>query len=73
MNNLDSSPGERVRAARRAAGLTQEQLASRLEIRREYLAAVERGVRKPTLDWLYDVAGAIGCNPSDLDVRLTPR
>lgn len=48
--------GARVADLRREHGLTQEQLAERTDIHRSYLAAVETGVRNPTLDVVVRIA-----------------
>lgn len=73
MPEVESIPGARLRAARRAAGLTQAALAGRLGITKAYVCQVERGYRTPTLDWLRDTARAIGCDPASLDPDLASR
>jgi transcriptional regulator with XRE-family HTH domain len=48
--------GTRIARLRARAGMTQEQLAVRAGVGASYIARIERGTRKPTLD----VLGAIG-------------
>lgn len=48
--------GSRVSALRRQRGWTQEDLAERAEIHRSYIAAVETGLRNPTLDVIVKIA-----------------
>lgn len=62
---------ERLKRARIAAGLTQEQLAERIGTSKQGVSNAERGKYPPTLEWLHAVAVAIGCPPSELDERLT--
>jgi len=65
--------GDRLRAARLAADLSQGKLAEALGISQSYVADVERGRRQPTLEWLILAADAVGCNRSELDERLADR
>lgn len=65
-----TTPGARVKAARKAAGLTQRQLAARLGCAQPQIAKVERDQAAPSLDRLYALAQAIGCDPGTLDPRL---
>lgn len=51
--------GDRVRAARAEAGLSQEELAHRAGLDRSYMSGIERGVRNITLLKLQAVARAL--------------
>ncbi len=42
--------GDELRTIRLAAGLSQEQLAARAKLTREYVSHIERGVYKPTVE-----------------------
>jgi transcriptional regulator with XRE-family HTH domain len=53
--------GARVRAARQAAGLTQEAVALRAETDRSSVVRIEQGQQSPTTDTLIRLAAAIGC------------
>lgn len=58
--------GQRVREARKAAGLTQEQLAEACGLHSTYISNVERGYRVPTVPTLIKVAHGLGVAPSRL-------
>jgi len=51
--------GARIAALRRAAALSQEQLAERADVGSSYVAHIEVGDRKPTLDVLMRLAAAL--------------
>jgi transcriptional regulator with XRE-family HTH domain len=61
--------GQRISAARKAAGLTQKQLADRMGVSQPTVAALERGRGNPTIGQLAAVADALGAG---LDVQFTP-
>lgn len=58
--------GEAIRARRRAAGLSQEGLAERSELHRNYVGGVERGERNLGYLNLLALARALGCPAADL-------
>lgn len=58
--------GENVRRERLARGLTQQELAGRLEMERSYLSELERGRRNPTVRVLGALAQALGVEPWEL-------
>ncbi|MFW3474481.1 helix-turn-helix domain-containing protein [Streptomyces microflavus] len=58
--------GDNVRAARTAAGLTQEGLAGRAGLDRKTVNRLEQGATSPLLDHLLVIADAIGVPLSDL-------
>jgi transcriptional regulator with XRE-family HTH domain len=61
------SIGDEIRAARKAAGLTQEEVARRTQISLNAYSAIERGVVKdPHLSSLEQIANAVGVRLSDL-------
>lgn len=66
------SPAARLRAARLKAGLAQLDAAAamRSPVTIQYWSDVERGRRVPSLEWLWEAAQAIGCDPHALDERL---
>jgi transcriptional regulator with XRE-family HTH domain len=51
--------GLRIRVARRNLGYTQEQLAERLDLSSNFIAHLERGSRKPSLDTLIALSGML--------------
>ena len=68
--------GKRIKAARLAAGLTQEQLAERVNLSSGHCAHVERGTTKISLSALVSVANALGTTPDmlliDNNYKATP-
>lgn len=57
--DLKKTLGARVRASRLAQGLTQEQLAERIEKSVQTVSAIERGVYLAGVDTLLDLAKAL--------------
>lgn len=51
--------GDRIRALRKSAGLSQEALAERATIHSTYLSSLERGHRNPTLNVLVAISAAL--------------
>ena len=58
--------GDELRRARRSAGLTQEQLAAKADISREYVSQLERDRQSPTVDMLLRVCRIIGVSASQI-------
>lgn len=58
--------GDELRSARQAAGLTQEAVAAKARITREYVSIVERGKRSPTVDVLLRMCRAMGVSAGDI-------
>jgi len=52
--------GKRIAHFRRRAGLTQEQLAEKLDYSVDFISKVERGINAPTLLRLEDMAKILG-------------
>lgn len=51
---------------RRAAGLTQEDLAIRASLNRSQISLLEQAKRQPTIDTLLKLAGGLGVEPAEL-------
>jgi transcriptional regulator with XRE-family HTH domain len=66
MKTIRNKFGEKVRELRRARGLSQEELAFRAGIHRNYLGGIERGEPNPALDNISAIAKALGVDPSEL-------
>ena len=64
--NINQKFGQRIKALRKAKGLSQEQLANLAEIDRTYLLAVERGERNISLIVAEKIAIALGEQLSQL-------
>ena len=58
--------GEHIAARRRALGLTQGQLAERLDVSFQAVSQWERGETAPELTRLYDIAAALETTPGAL-------
>ena len=58
--------GKAVRARRRAAGLSQEGLAERSDLHRNYVGGVERGERNLGYMNVLALARGLGCPPAAL-------
>ena len=66
MKTIRQKFGEKIRELRRAKGLSQEELAFRAGIHRNYLGGIERGERNPALDNIAAIAEALGIDISEL-------
>lgn len=51
--------GQRIKAAREARGLTQEELAARAELSATHVSVIERGLKVPNLDSFVAIANAL--------------
>jgi transcriptional regulator with XRE-family HTH domain len=58
--------GLRVRELRAPLGLSQEDLAHQAGLHRTYIGAIERGERNLSIDNIYAIADALGCDVTDL-------
>jgi transcriptional regulator with XRE-family HTH domain len=58
--------GEAVRAERRKARLSQERLAEKADLTRNYIGNIERAENKVTLEALAKIAKALKCRVRDL-------
>ncbi len=62
--------GDELRTARKDAGLSQEELASRAGLHRTYISLLERGLRSPTVDVLLRLCAAMGVSASKIIARV---
>ena len=58
--------GRVIQQYREKRGLSQEVVSGLADIGRTHLSAIERGVRKPTLDTFFKLADALDIAPSHL-------
>lgn len=58
--------GRNAARLRKAAGLTQEQLAERSGFSQQYISRLEQGRRNPTVVTLYELATALGVSHVEL-------
>lgn len=63
--------GGTIRAHRKAIGLTQEELAAKLNVSTQWVSEMERGNGAPSLELLYNVASFMGTSTSEL-TRVVP-
>lgn len=58
--------GTRIRDARRVAGLSQAELASRCRVAAGTISRIERGAFEPSLSTLVAIAEVLGISPSEI-------
>ncbi len=58
--------GKRLRQLRQKRGFTQEELAERAHLHRNYIGGVERGERNISLINIVELAHALSVKPADL-------
>ncbi len=58
--------GQRIREARRKAGLSQEALADKISVNRSYLSLVENGKSSPTFEFVEKIAQGIDLRVEDI-------
>ncbi len=57
--------GNRIQNIRKQRGMTQEQLAERIDVSPHYLSALERGVYNIKLDLLVKILNILDCSADD--------
>lgn len=63
--------GNQIRKLRRLESLSQEALAERCGLHRNYVGGIERGERNPSLKNIFVLAHSLGVKPSELLVDVT--
>ncbi|MDE2465237.1 MAG: helix-turn-helix transcriptional regulator [Alphaproteobacteria bacterium] len=58
-----------LRALRKRAGLSQEQLALDADVQRNYVSLLERGLNSASLKTIFKLSEALHVSPSDLLVQ----
>ena len=58
--------GQNLKRLRKASGLSQDELATRSGLHRTYVSSVERGNRNVSLENIFTLAAALGCDPRSL-------
>ena len=58
--------GRVIQSVREKKGLSQEVVSGLADIGRTHLSAIERGVRKPTIETFFRIADAMDIKPSAL-------
>ena len=59
MNDISKQFGQRARAIRLKQGLSQGDVAKRMNVHRSYISSIERGVRNPSLKVIQRIAKAL--------------
>ncbi len=62
--------GRVIQSVREKKGLSQEVVSGLADIGRTHLSAIERGLRKPTLETFFKLAEAVDIKPSDLMQKI---
>jgi transcriptional regulator with XRE-family HTH domain len=62
--------GKVLRAVRKEAKLSQEQLALSAGVERNFVSLIERGINQPTIRVVFELAAALNMSPARL-VELT--
>jgi transcriptional regulator with XRE-family HTH domain len=65
-SNISKALGQTIRARRLKAGLSQEQLAEKANLARNYIGNIERAEYKVTVETLAQIAKALGVRVRDL-------
>lgn len=58
--------GKVIQKTRKSKGLSQEVLSGLAGLDRTHYSKIERGLRSPTIDTLFKIAGALGIQPHEL-------
>jgi len=65
--------GQILRELRRERGLSQEALALKAGLQRNYISLIERGVNQPTITTVFKLASALAIRPSEVIARVERR
>lgn len=66
----EPTPGQKLRAARLAAKLSQRQVAEAAGVHQSWITQIETGRRPASLDTILQLARAIGVDPHSIDTNL---
>lgn len=67
---MEKEIGKRLQEQRKRKGLTQEQVAERVNLSSGYYSSVERGVYTVSLDKLIEILNVIGCTADEIFVDV---
>lgn len=62
---ITAAVAKRIKYFRNIRGISQEELALNASLNPAYYGQVERGLKCPTIDTLYKIAGALEVSPAD--------
>lgn len=57
--------GDKIKQLRLENGLTQQELANRLELTKGYISQIERNISSPSMETFFSILDVLGTNPSD--------
>ena len=66
MEDISKQFGKKVKEIRLKKGLSQGDIARRLNLHRSYISGIERGVRNPSLKVVQKIAKALDVKISDI-------
>ena len=69
VDQLYQAIGDRIRAARTQAKITQTDLGLRIGLTRSSIANIEAGRQRVMLHWVFQIAEELGADPADLVVE----
>lgn len=72
-NNLQKLIGDRIKAHRKAAGVSQEQLAKQINYSDSAISAFENGNRSPSLIAAFSLADNLNCSVEDFRPNIGTR
>lgn len=64
--------GNKLQKYREAAGFTQEQLAEKVDVSTNYIGAIEREAKTPTLPLFIKILNCVGAEPNDILAEVVP-
>ncbi len=64
--DIRQSLGQNVKALRKKAGMSQEELAARMDVDQAYISRLEAGEKNPTVLTIWHIAQALNTTPSTL-------
>jgi transcriptional regulator with XRE-family HTH domain len=70
LSQLNAIFGEHLRNARKAAHLTQEELAFRANLDRTYISLLERGLKSPTLTTFFQLCRVLDLQPDSFIAQI---
>lgn len=73
MQQIYCEIGKSVKGQRKARRMTQEALAAQLDITSQYLSRIERGVVRPSLELLYNMASVLDTPAINIVISCTTR
>lgn len=64
--DIRQTVGKNIKALRKAAGMSQEEFAARVDVDQAYISRLEAGEKNPTILTLWHAAQALKCQTQEL-------